>query len=260
VRHIIRNVAALLAVILMLSGIGAGPASQGDGAGLASGLPERGRYLRFKAHVAQLFQDMGLEGDVDPGVFEAAMVGYYNLIRKGDVPRDSIMTIIDYTKPSADERFLVLDLRAKEVLYRSLVAHGVNSGDDCAESFSNEPGSLQTSLGFYITGEEYEGAHGKAMRLTGVDTTFNDNAEERCIVVHGAWYCTGDFVEEYGRLGRSWGCPVLPPDVAPEIIEAIKGGTCLFAYYDDDDYLEHSVNMDVEAAADEFAARGRTGR
>jgi hypothetical protein len=259
-RSIIKYFAALLIAVFVVAGIGAGRASEDEVSGLDSSLPGHAGYLYFRAHMADLFRDMGLEGSLDYGVFEVAMIGYYNLIRNGDVPRDSIITIIDYTRPSAEERLLVLDLDARALLYTSLVAHGTNSGEECAESFSNEPGSLQTSLGFYITGGEYVGVHGKAMRLTGVDTTFNDRAEERYIVIHGSCYCTDDFVEEHGRLGRSWGCPVLPPDVAPEIIDTIKNGTCLFAYYDDDEYLETSLYLDKEAAVKEFIMRDRDRR
>jgi hypothetical protein len=260
VKSISSYMAALLVALSVLAGFGAGPAQEDEVSRLNASLPGRAGYLFFRAHMAELYHDTGLEGCLDYGVFEVAMIGYYNLLRSGDVPRDSIITIIDYTRPSAEERLLVLDLDARALLYTSLVAHGMNSGEECAETFSNEPGSLQTSLGFYVTGQEYIGVHGKAMRLSGVDTTFNDRAEERYIVVHGAWYCTDDFVEEYGRLGRSWGCPVLPPDVAPEIIDTIKGGTCLFAYYDDDEYLDNSTRLDIEAAVREFIVRERDGR
>ncbi len=255
-----RFIIALLAAILLPAGGAVGPASGEAGAVIDSRLPERAGYVDFKDYLAELYTDLDLEGELDYGVFEVAMIGYYNLIHRDLVPRDSIITVIDYTRPSAEERLVVLDLESRQVLHTSLVAHGMNSGEECAESFSNEPGSLQSSLGFYVTGEEYVGAHGKALRLAGVDTMFNDRAEERCIVVHGAWYCTDDFVEEHGRLGRSWGCPVLPPDMVPEMIDDMKDGTCLFAYYDDDDYMRNSTNMDPDRAVEEYTKRRRTGR
>jgi hypothetical protein len=229
------------------------PSSAGQG-DLSSGscIPEPERYADFNDYIVDLYDDLGLEGSLDYQVFEFAVIGRYNLMRKRLLSRDSILTVIDYTKPSTEERFFVIDLEARILLYRSLVAHGRNSGDDCADSFSNVPGSLQTSLGFYVTGPDYVGVHGKALKLEGVDNLFNGNAEERCIVVHGAWYCTEDFVEEYGRLGRSWGCPVLPPDVSEEIIDTIKRGTALFAYFKDDDYLTHSEFLNIDNAVLEF--------
>lgn len=247
-----RRVAAVFVALSVSFGVGSGRTPGGPARDMTSSLPERAEYVGLKEHLAGLYEDAGLDERMDYKVFEVAMIGYYNLVRRNLVPRDSIITVIDYTRPSADERLMVIDVETREILHRSLVAHGMNSGEDCAESFSNVPGSLQTSLGFYITGEEYIGIHGRAMRLKGVDTTFNDNAEKRNIVVHGAWYCTDDFVEEYGRLGRSWGCPVLPPDVSGEIIDTIKDGTCLFAFFDDDDYLEHSEHLDIDLAVDEF--------
>jgi hypothetical protein len=251
-----RAATAIIALSLLL-GAGADSTSGGPSRAMNSSLPERAKYVDFRDHLAGLYRDAGLEENLGYEVFEVAMIGYYNLVSKHLVPRDSIITVIDYTRPSADERLVVIDVETREMLHRSFVAHGMNSGEDCAESFSNVPGSLQTSLGFYVTGEEYVGVHGGAMKLKGVDTTFNDKAEERCIVVHGAWYCTDDFVEEYGRLGRSWGCPVLPPDVSGEIIDTIKDGTCLFAFFNDDDYLEHSEHLDIDIAVEEFTRRER---
>lgn len=218
-------------------------------------LPERPEYLEFRDYLDSLYCGVGLEGSLDYPVFELAMIGYYNMMAGGLLQRESIITIIDYTRPSTEERLFVIDLAARALLYRSLVAHGRNTGENYAEYFSNIRGSLQTSLGFYVTGGDYTGVHGKALRLSGVDTLYNENAVHRYIVVHGAWYCSEDFIQKHGRLGRSWGCPVLPIEVCGEIIDLVKDGTCMFVYSDDDEYLENSIYLEVAGAVEEFRKR-----
>lgn len=220
-------------------------------------LPERLEYTAFGDYIGSLYEDINLAGTVDYEVFELAMIGYFNLLAYDLLERESIITIIDYTLPSTEERLAVIDLKARKLLHKSLVSHGRNSGWRYAEDFSNEPGSLQSSLGFYVTEDEYVGVHGKSLKLSGLDTLYNDNAERRYIVVHGAWYCSEEFIEEYGGLGRSWGCPVLPFEVSAEIIDIVKNGTCLFIYSDDDEYLQNSIYLEMDRAVEEFARRTR---
>ena len=141
-----------------------------------------------------------------------------------------LLTVIDYTLPSRAKRFWVLDLDRDSVLVRELVAHGRNSGGDLATRFSNDPGSNQSSLGTFVTGTTYVGAHGLSLRLVGLDPGINDNALERAIVMHGADYVNADIVHSLGRLGRSLGCPALATDVAPRIIDLIKDGTVMFVF------------------------------
>lgn len=109
-----------------------------------------------------------------------------------------------------------------------------------AQKFSNINSSFMSSLGFYVTGETYEGKHGYSLRLDGVEKGFNDNARERAIVIHGADYANPDFVLATGRLGRSLGCPALPMALHREIIDTIKNGSCLFIYGNDKSYLQNS--------------------
>jgi hypothetical protein len=170
-----------------------------------------------------------------------ALSGYKSLCSKGLVNRDSLITIIDYTLPSSEERFFVINLNRNKVIYKTLVAHGRNSGELHATRFSNKAQSHQSALGFYITGAPYEGGQGYSMQLAGVDTGFNDNARVRSIVIHGARYATLQYIKQYGRLGRSFGCPALPPDLNHVIIDCIRDGSVLFSYYPDDDYLQGSV-------------------
>jgi hypothetical protein len=121
------------------------------------------------------------------------------------------------------------------------VAHGRNTGDEFARSFSNKEGSLKSSLGFYVTENPIIGSHtGFSLMINGVEKGFNDNAERRAIIMHAADYATENFIRKYGRLGRSLGCPALPPELNKLIIETIKGGTCLFLYNPDKNYLSNS--------------------
>jgi hypothetical protein len=193
----------------------------------------------FKTAVLELYtllQEPSLKSEA----FLHAMLGYHSLCAKGLVARDSILSVIDYSIPSSEERLFVIHLRSGRILYKSLVAHGRNSGELYASRFSNRIHSHQTALGFYITGETYTGGQGYSMHLTGVDTGYNDHAQVRSIVIHGAAYATPQYVKQYGRLGRSFGCPALPPNMNADIIQAIKDGSVLFAYYPDRDYLQDS--------------------
>jgi hypothetical protein len=149
----------------------------------------------------------------------------------GGVPARPVLTVIDYSLASRERRLWVLDLAHARILAHELVAHGRGSGDDLARRFSNRPGSLQSSLGTFVTGPVYHGRHGLSLRLRGLDPGLNDQAEARAIVVHGAPYVSETVARKLGRLGRSQGCPALSPDVAARVIDLIRGGTVLFAYY-----------------------------
>lgn len=143
----------------------------------------------------------------------------------------SLLTVIDYSLPSRTRRLWILDLDAGRVLAREYVAHGRNSGDDVARRFSNRAGSLQSSLGLFVTGRVYRGRHGISLRLRGLDPGLNSLAERRAIVIHGADYVSARTIAALGRLGRSQGCPALDRRAARRVIELIRDGTALFAYH-----------------------------
>ncbi|MDR0798580.1 MAG: murein L,D-transpeptidase catalytic domain family protein [Dysgonamonadaceae bacterium] len=172
----------------------------------------------------QLYEDLHLNKEVDYQAFYQAMKGYNKL--KMD---NSILTLIDFSKPSTENRFFVIDLENREVLFKSLVSHGKRSGDVYATSFSNKVGSKQSSLGFFLTEETYNGDNGLSLILDGLEAGINDNAKAREVVIHGANYCSWEAAQS-GRLGRSWGCPALPKEVTESIIETIKGGSLVYAY------------------------------
>lgn len=157
------------------------------------------------------------------------------------------LTIIDYSLPSVARRLWVLDVRTKRVLFHELVAHGRNSGENFAVAFSNDLGSRQSSIGLYRTEDVYRGQHGGSLRLTGLEPGYNDLAWERAIVMHGARYVSASHAEQYGQLGRSWGCPALPLGTHQRIIERIQGGSAVFVYYPDRTWLRSSRYLHCDA-------------
>ncbi|TLY47597.1 MAG: murein L,D-transpeptidase catalytic domain family protein [Gammaproteobacteria bacterium] len=164
----------------------------------------------------------------------------YNKAQEEGLDNQHILTIIDYTKPSTARRLWVLDLNKDSVLLNTYVAHGQNSGYNYANSFSDRPGSLESSLGVFLTESTYQGKHGYSLKLKGLEKGFNDRAEARDIVVHRADYATAQFAQQHGRLGRSWGCFAVSPAVADSLIYTIKNGTLVFAYYPDPTWLSKS--------------------
>jgi hypothetical protein len=171
-------------------------------------------------------------------IFTLALKGLKKLDFTGKLTNPNIVTIADYSQSSNKKRLYVIDLKNKKLLFNTYVAHGRNTGDEYAKSFSNKKGSLKSSLGFYITEQPIVGSHtGFALMINGVEKGFNDNAFKRAIIIHAADYATEYFIKKYGRLGRSFGCPALPPDLNKPIIETIKGGTCLFIYNQDNNYI-----------------------
>jgi hypothetical protein len=188
--------------------------------------------------IASVYYDSGINNELSFDVFKLALSG---MQKSSKVQNKKIITIIDFSKSSSEERFFVIDLVNKKILYKTLVAHGRNSGELIAESFSNEPQSQKSSLGFFVTAETYDGKHGYSLSLDGLEAGINDNARSRSIVIHGADYVSPDFIRKYGRLGRSWGCPALPAEVSKEIIDTISGGSCIFIYADNPDYLQKSI-------------------
>lgn len=160
--------------------------------------------------------------------------------QRGLVKRRDIVTVIDYSLPSSQPRLFVFDLAAQKLLFRELVAHGKTTGGDRASFFSNTPGSLATSLGLYVTADTYVGSNGYSLRLRGLEEGINDRAWDRAIVMHGATYVSTKAVQALGRLGRSWGCPALRKEIAGTIINTLRGGSPIFAYYPDRTWLEQS--------------------
>jgi hypothetical protein len=182
--------------------------------------------------------DTGLSMDV----FNLAVKGLKKLDADGKLNNANIVTIADYSQSSNKKRLYVIDLKNKKLLFNTYVAHGRNTGDEYAKSFSNVEGSYKSSLGFYITENPIIGSHtGFSLLIDGVEKGFNDHAVRRAIIIHAAEYATENFIKKFGRLGRSYGCPSVPPEMNKPIIDAIKGGTCLFLYNPNKDYISKSA-------------------
>ena len=172
-------------------------------------------------------------------VLQHAINAYQEAANEGRVKK-AVLTVIDYSLPSSQQRMWVFDLKTNKLVYNTHVAHGKNSGLDIPTHFSNKNSSKESSIGTYITKDTYIGSKGYSLNLEGLEKGYNDHAYSRRIVVHGAWYVDSNFIKGAGRAGRSWGCPALPKALAKPVINTIKGGSVLFAYYPDKNYLTHS--------------------
>jgi hypothetical protein len=185
-----------------------------------------------------LWVDCKLEGVLSFEVFNTAYKGFSRI---ENLRKKNLITIIDYSLPSTEKRLFVIDLANKILLYNCLVAHGKNSGENIANSFSNDPRSLKSSLGFFVTAETYNGENGYSLKLDGLEKNINDNARRREIVIHGAEYVSERYINQYGRSGRSWGCLAVPLEILKELVDKISNGSCLFIYADDKYYKENST-------------------
>lgn len=180
--------------------------------------------------------DLGLKQEI----FDNALKGWNVLFEMNDLENPNILSIADLSQSSNSKRLYIIDLLQKKVVFNTYVAHGSKSGEEFASSFANIVHSHKSSLGFYVTGNTYQGQHGLAMRLKGVEKGINDFAEKRDIVMHSAAYVSESFIEKFGRLGRSQGCPAVSEALCRPIVNFIKEGTCFFIFYPDSNYFKKS--------------------
>jgi hypothetical protein len=179
---------------------------------------------------------LGLNKDI----FDKAVIGWNAIFEKQNLENHNLLSIADLSQSSNFKRLYIIDMTKKKILFNTYVAHGRNSGEEFAHSFSNKHNSYQSSLGFYLTENMYHGKHGLSMKLKGIEYGINDNAENRGIVMHGATYVRESYIKQTGRLGRSQGCPAIPQELCEPIIRSIKGGSCLFIFYPDSNYFNRS--------------------
>ena len=189
--------------------------------------------------VKSVYDSLNIKGKIDYSIFQKAYLGYVQIPNKNP----GVLVIIDYTRPSNEERFYVLDLNKKKLVYSTRVAHSKNSGLEIPLEFSDDPNSYQSSLGFFLTLGEYNGAYGYSLRLKGLEENINANAESRAIVIHGGNIVDDEYIKKYGFAGRSLGCPVLPAALTKEIVNYIKHGRVLFIYGNDEEYIEESLYL-----------------
>ncbi len=188
-----------------------------------------------------LYEQLGLkELGLKEEIFDRALAGLNKVAQKNLLEKPSILSIADLSQSSNCKRLYVIDLETKQIMFNTYVSHGMRSGEEFACKFGNKPESHRSSLGFFITGESYEGSHGLSLRLKGLEKGINHNAEQRGIVIHGADYVSEKFIRENGRLGRSQGCPAVPAKECEPIVNSIQQGSCFFIFYPDRNYFNQS--------------------
>jgi len=212
----------------------------------------------FEQYIENVYDSAHLqESGLTYNVFRQALTGYINLKASEKLPQtNAILTIIDFSRSSCEKRMWIIDVANKNLVLNTLVAHGERSGEDIPERFSDKVDSRESSLGFYLTDSEYFGDHGRALKLDGMDPGFNGNARKRAIVLHSANYVCQAVIDVHGRLGRSFGCPAVSPEVIDQVIDAIRDKTVLFISGNNDHY--HSKYLDEDLAAN-YLAKGMNG-
>ncbi|WP_276481212.1 murein L,D-transpeptidase catalytic domain family protein [Paraflavitalea pollutisoli] len=205
----------------------------------AADIPGKSATFSFR-NVMDIYDSLHLETmGLSKSVFRLAVKGMEKLAKSGRL-HSSVLSIVDFSQPSSSKRLYVIDLDNSELLYNTWVAHGMKSGKSMANVFSNKPSSNKSSLGFYITGEAYQGSNGYSLKLQGVEKGINDFAYRRAIVIHGADYVSEQFISSQGYIGRSKGCPAVPQEICQPMIDQIKEGTCLFIYHPTSTYRSRS--------------------
>jgi hypothetical protein len=177
---------------------------------------------------------------VSSDVLDLALRAVSCAASSGEIAAPPTLTLIDYSRPSVDPRLWVFDLTTGELLYKELVAHGRNTGENMSVEFSDRMNSHQSSIGLFVTGDTYVGNNGYSLRMDGLEPGFNGRARDRAIVMHGAPYVSAEIAAKQGRLGRSWGCPALREAIARDVIDTVRGGGVVFSYYPDQAWLKSS--------------------
>ncbi len=238
----------LIPLVILAAGCTPAPVERPSGPGTATHRPpvhqQPGEQSRLLAGLTRLAPD------ADPEVLSMALQARQCAMRNGQVRADSKrLAVIDYSRPSSQKRLWVFDLAQQRLLFDEYVAHGAGSGDNMATHFSNTNDSHQSSLGLFSTAETYFGANGYSLRMDGLEPGINDNARSRAIVMHGADYVNPVLINTQGRIGRSWGCPAVARDVANQMIDTLKEGNLVYAYYPDPNFVRSSQMLDCGGAA-----------
>ena len=215
------------AALLCLTALPWNAHSKATGAAAAAITPSGARISAAAAGIA-------------PDVLQLALGAVNCATRLGDIRAPATLTVIDYSRPSVEQRLWVFDMRDGSLLFRELVAHGRNTGENMATQFSDAMNSRQSSIGLFVTDDTYVGANGYSLRLDGLERGFNARARDRAIVMHGAPYVDASLASAQGRIGRSWGCPALREAIARHVIDTISGGGVIFSYYPDSNWLKSS--------------------
>ena len=200
--------------------------------------------------------------DINPRVLSLALQANRHAEKQGLLNGKNVLTVIDFSLPSTQKRLWSFDLANRRLLFEELVAHGKNSGENRTVSFSNNEGSLMSSIGVYLTDAPYIGKNGYSLRLKGLERGFNDNMYSRAVVLHGAWYVSDSMIHTWGRLGRSYGCPAVRKEISKALIDTVKNGTLIVAYYPDQNWLAHSEYVQglTDTASNTIDTKSNAGR
>ena len=201
---------------------------------------------KAELNIKELYNELNAaQYDLSFTAFRYAYIGYQTMKKQHCLNNKELFSIIDFTKDCNSKRFYTIDLEKMKIVYYTYVAHGKKSGERMATSFSDAVESNKSSIGFYITGNTYNGGNGYSLILHGDEKGYNSNLAKRSVVVHAADYANEDYIARNGRMGRSLGCPALPENIYKQVIETIKEKTMIFAYYNDAKYLKTSKYLNV---------------
>lgn len=201
---------------------------------------------KAELNIKELYNELNAaQYDLSFTAFRYAYIGYQTMKKQHRLNNKELFSIIDFTKDCNSKRFYTIDLEKMKIVYYTYVAHGKKSGERMATSFSDAVESNKSSIGFYITGNTYNGGNGYSLILHGDEKGYNSNLAKRSVVVHAADYANEDYIARNGRMGRSLGCPALPENIYKQVIETIKEKTMIFAYYNDAKYLKTSKYLNV---------------
>ena len=193
--------------------------------------------------------EAGVASGVSPSVLQLAVSAVSCAVNSRAIEKPQTLTLIDYSLPSTEPRLWVFDVATGKMLFKELVAHGRNTGENMATDFSDTMNSRQSSLGLFVTRDTYVGSNGYSLRMDGLEPGFNGKAMERAIVMHGAPYVNETLARQQGRIGRSWGCPALREAIARDVIDTVRGGGVVFSYYPDQEWLTASRFLHCPSAA-----------
>ena len=201
---------------------------------------------KAELNIKELYNELNAaQYDLSFTAFRYAYIGYQTMKKQHRLNNKELFSIIDFTKDCNSKRFYTIDLEKMKIVYYTYVAHGKKSGERMATSFSDAVESNKSSIGFYITGNTYNGGNGYSLILNGDEKGYNSNLAKRSVVVHAADYANEDYIARNGRMGRSLGCPALPENIYKQVIETIKEKTMIFAYYNDAKYLKTYKYLNV---------------
>jgi hypothetical protein len=210
---------------------------------------------RVAALPALMHVDASAAPGISTDVLQMAVGAVSCAVKSGDIETPRTLTVIDYSLPSTTPRLWVFDVPTGRMLFHELVAHGKNTGENMATSFSDAMNSRQSSLGLFVARDTYVGSNGYSLRLDGLEPGFNSHALERAIVMHGAPYVDASLAKQQGRIGRSWGCPALRQAIAHDVIDTVRGGGVIFSYYPDDKWLSASRFLNCGTTKDAKQAK-----